>query len=666
MKAKSLISLLFFFMYLPGIIIQAQNAKIDSLKKKILNAREDSNLVKTYFRLGIALTAEKNFNAALENFNTANIIAKKVNHPGMILTTLFQKTLVYLNGLTLPDSALKYLSQLKKEAVKFKNYRMEFYAHLIAANAYCAKGSFAEAATASLDALKIAERNHFQEGIAMAHKGIGVAHAYLTDYKTAVNEYNTARDIYFALNDTLKADELLFVLGIAYGQLRDSDKAIDCLLRSLKQSEREKNEEDIHLLNNELAGHYATKGDFNKALSFAGAAYEFFKKNNNKEATANSCAKMIMYLGQVKRYKEKLPYINEMYSLSIETNNTAQQYAAVSALSNYYEDIGDYKTACALHKRELALHDSIFSNKFTAQVAEMSKKYETEKKDKELLAKESEIKIQQADANTKSTQRNFFIGGFGVMALMAVGVFRGYTQKKKANVLITGQKHIIEEKQKEILDSIHYAQRIQKTLLASTDFLNEHIPESFVLFKPKDIVSGDFYWACSVSSRQSAVNTATEYRQLFYLAVCDSTGHGVPGAFMSLLSIGFMSEAIKEKEILDPAHVFNYVRKRLIESISKDGQQDGFDGILLCIDKKTNDITYAAANNSPVIVSKGQVYNLKCDKMPVGKGEKEESFNVYSAGLNKGDTLYCYTDGYADQFGGPKAKNLSTNNLTNF
>jgi serine phosphatase RsbU (regulator of sigma subunit) len=119
-----------------------------------------------------------------------------------------------------------------------------------------------------------------------------------------------------------------------------------------------------------------------------------------------------------------------------------------------------------------------------------------------------------------------------------------------------------------MIDSINYAKLIQNTLLASKSTLETNLKDYFILFKPKDIVSGDFYWA-------------TKKDDCFYLACCDSTGHGVPGAFMSLLNIGFITEAIKEKNILEPGNIFNYVRQRLIETIGNEGQKDGFDGILI-------------------------------------------------------------------------------------
>jgi serine phosphatase RsbU (regulator of sigma subunit) len=195
-------------------------------------------------------------------------------------------------------------------------------------------------------------------------------------------------------------------------------------------------------------------------------------------------------------------------------------------------------------------------------------------------------------------------------------------------------------------------------LLAHEDLLKKNLSEFSILFKPKDVVSGDFYWATEVvGGQQSAVS------EKFYLAVCDSTGHGVPGAFMSLLNISFLNEAIIEKKMEKPGEVFDYVRKRLIENISQEGGQDGMDAILVCFDKKNNTVTYAAAHNAPLIIRKGEVIQLPTDKMPVGKGEKNIPFETRSIELQKGDLLYLYTDGFADQFGGAAGKKFKETNL---
>ncbi|MFN7910293.1 MAG: SpoIIE family protein phosphatase [Bacteroidota bacterium] len=210
---------------------------------------------------------------------------------------------------------------------------------------------------------------------------------------------------------------------------------------------------------------------------------------------------------------------------------------------------------------------------------------------------------------------------------------------------VVRQKDIIEHKQKEIVDSLNYAGRIQSTLLANETFLNKYLPNHFILFKPKDIVSGDFYFATKTSTH-------------FYIAVCDSTGHGVPGAIMSILNMAFINEAIGQHKLAEPDKILNHVRERLINSLSKYGGQDGMDGILFCIDLQSKKITYAAANNAPILIRKGEVIELECDKMPIGKGLIEKQFRLFEMNVEKDDLLVAYTDGFADQFGGPKGKKL--------
>ena len=224
------------------------------------------------------------------------------------------------------------------------------------------------------------------------------------------------------------------------------------------------------------------------------------------------------------------------------------------------------------------------------------------------------------------------------------------TELKIQSEILEQQKDLLEERQKEIIDSITYAKRIQYTLLAHDNLLQKYLPEHFILFQPKDIVSGDFYWA--VKSRSK-----------FYLAICDCTGHGVPGAFMSLLNISFLNEAINEKNIEEPNLILDYVRTRLEGSVSQDGAKDGMDGTLLCMTEGSSSISYASAYNKPVLIREGELLILPSDKMPVGKGERAQLFTLHTLEMQKGDCLYFYTDGLADQFGGPKGKKFKYKQL---
>jgi len=249
-----------------------------------------------------------------------------------------------------------------------------------------------------------------------------------------------------------------------------------------------------------------------------------------------------------------------------------------------------------------------------------------------------------------------------IYGIAALALIRGYTrwrtnslkQRQKelveevqyATTEIRQQKELVEEAHKEITDSINYAKRIQFTLLANAELLSSNLTDFFVLFKPKDIVSGDFYWA-------------TKKDDVFWLAVCDCTGHGVPGSFMSLLNISFLSEAINEKDIDDPSEVLDFVRERLIKNM--EGGRDGMDATLVRF--SNGKITYAAANNAPMLIRSGEFIDLDADDMPVGRGVKTEPFRQFEVIPQKNDLILFITDGYADQFGGPKGKKFKLANL---
>ncbi len=220
---------------------------------------------------------------------------------------------------------------------------------------------------------------------------------------------------------------------------------------------------------------------------------------------------------------------------------------------------------------------------------------------------------------------------------------------------IVEQKSIIEEKQKEILDSINYARRIQFSLLAGDALLQEHLPEHFVLFSPKDVVSGDFYWAAPVSDG-------------FMYITADCTGHGVPGAFMSLLNISKLSQVIHENKITRPDLVLNAVRTEIIRALSSHDaggeNKDGMDAILCKLDVKGMTLEYAAANNAFYIVRNNTLITCKADKMPVGKGHDDTlAFTYNRVALHPGDVIYTLTDGFADQFGGPRGKKFKYKSL---
>jgi ligand-binding sensor domain-containing protein/serine phosphatase RsbU (regulator of sigma subunit) len=230
---------------------------------------------------------------------------------------------------------------------------------------------------------------------------------------------------------------------------------------------------------------------------------------------------------------------------------------------------------------------------------------------------------------------------------LAVEVKKATVEIVKQKEVVEQQKHLIEEKHKEITDSINYAERIQRSFLATKGLLDENLGDYFVFFRPKDVVSGDFYWAARLQNGNFAYATA------------DSTGHGVPGAIMSILNISSLEKSIESHS--EPSAILDSTRKIIIERLKKDGSaeggKDGMDVSLIILNKEKKKLTYSAAHNPVWIVRNGELTELSPDKMPVGKHDKDHvPFSQNEFILQSGDVIYSLTDGFPDQFGGPRGK----------
>lgn len=218
------------------------------------------------------------------------------------------------------------------------------------------------------------------------------------------------------------------------------------------------------------------------------------------------------------------------------------------------------------------------------------------------------------------------------------------------------QKEMVEEKNKEIVDSINYALRLQQAILPPMEKVQEKLPESFILFKPKDIVSGDFYW---MDARKDTL----------LIAAVDCTGHGVPGAMVSVVGANGLNRCVKEFNLTKPSEIMDRLTDIIIETFEgneHDGEvKDGMDMAMCAIDRKNKKIEYCGANNPLWILRKGgtEVEEIKADKQPIGKFEFRKPFTNHSIALQKGDLVYIFTDGYADQFGGPKGKKFKYKTL---
>lgn len=332
-------------------------------------------------------------------------------------------------------------------------------------------------------------------------------------------------------------------------------------------------------------------------------------------------------------------------------------------LSSAYEKKGDFRKSLEYYKLYSSEKDSILDIAKQEQIAEMQEKFNAKDKEREIQLLNKNRKIAEAELEKQHVVKRSFLIGLVlaiiliimVVALLAI-IWNRYKLKTKTSYKLEEQNRIIVRKNKEITDSITYARRIQLALLPPEHQINKVIPDSFIIYKPKDIVSGDFYWI-------------EEWGRKILIAVADCTGHGVPGAFMSVVGYNMLNQAVNVYGMDKPAVILNHMNKWLYKILHQNTEEptvkDGMDICLISIDKETKRLEYAGAYNPLWILRSGKLTNLKADKFPVGVHINDEHniFTTREMQLEKGDQLYLFTDGFADQFGGPEGKKFKYRQL---
>lgn len=564
------------------------------------------------------------------------------------------------------DTSYQYASKAFLYAKKLNSrfYQAKVF-NLIGAY-FQTKGIYAKAIDYYQQSLKLGERIDNPEIILAALGNIGAIYLNTDKHKQALDYLQKSQALTEPNSPNLP--NIYNNLSIAYIGLKDYKNALTYAEKALQLFEKNKNESAM-------------------AMAYASIATAQFKIGNNKEALASfkkslSVSKKFedvyqevdAYIGIAEIYKSEHKKDSAIWygKKTLELGENIKHYSVViqanTLLIDIYKEKKDYEKAVYYQEKLQQSKDAYNKESETQMIEQKMLEYNFNKRIHEdslknaFAIRDRDTKIKENQAQIK--QDKLFKTGLIIIVFLALGfIIFAYNRVKvisSKNKLIElknkqseEQKLVILQKNKEVKDSLNYAKRIQEGLLASDKLLTKNLKKYFVFFKPKDIVSGDFYWS-------------TEYQNSFYLAICDSTGHGVPGAFMSLLNIALLSEAIKEKQIKEPHLIFNEVRERLIEIISADGHKDGFDGILIRIEKPINGaikLQYAAANNEPILVRDNQVLKLAADRMPVSKSDFNKSFTLQTIDIIEGDTLYLYTDGFADQFGGEQQKKFKRKHL---
>lgn len=604
-----------------SFIVQGQNLNMDSLEQEFTFA--NSPLQK------IEILKELFFEVQFSNPDKAFQIAKETR--AISLLTGDKPGELKLESLNLLGIAFMNMSQ--NDSALFYFQKMQETAALVNDSAFLSK----------------------------AFNNLGAVNYYQGNPSTAAFYFNKSAEIDHAMGDIEGSIISFMNIGSLYLVEKSLDSARFFLTKALEGAVEIDNKGLVATCYLNLGGI-----DFQEK-NYPDAKQHFFMAIEVGEMVSDYDVVSSAYRNLARLFQDQ-----DMYKIAIEYDKLSLEYAlkwdglsgaksAYLGLAVSYENLGMYKEAYENHKQYTAVVDTMRERQNRSSFIEMQEKYKSEQalKENEILTQKSKIKDLEIAKGAEEIQNSKIvifssIVGLILLVVLAVTLYNRNVLKQRANLKLQDAYAIIHEKNADILASIDYASKIQEALLPTKENYTL-FKDSFFLLTPKDIVSGDFLWYAEVSGKK-------------IIAAVDCTGHGVPGAFMSMIGNTFLHQIVNERGITNPAEILMELRRNVIRALNQKGdginRKDGMDMALCVLDESLGTVEFAGANNPLFMVRKGEMVEIKGDKLPVGYFEgKEIPFTNHTLQISKGDCVYLFSDGYADQFGGPKGKKFKYKQL---
>lgn len=556
------------------------------------------------------------------------------------------------------DAALEYYNKVLLLARKSGDKLKEASAINNIGLVYDDKADYTKALENYLKALQIVEKINGKRLIASTTNNIALIYQNQGKYEQALAFHHKALKIKEEIKNTKGVGNSLHNIALVYKLKGDYEKSLEYNFKALAIRESVNDMNGKALTLNNIGSVYESMEQFDKARTYFEQSLEIRKNLKDQYGLAVTVFSLGSNYFSRKQYEKGFEYMQEAVEISKKIGANELLKKEYQTMAEVYADRQNFSKAYEYQKLFINVKDSILNAETEKQINELQTKYETEKKQKEieLITKNNEIQALELNKN------KLWIWMLVVAVLLVftlAGLFYNRSKlKQKANVLLEHQNTEITQQKKEITDSINYAKRIQESILPPTEHWKKLLPDSFIFYRPKDIVSGDFYWI-------------EQKNQIVCFAAVDCTGHGVPGALMSVVGFNLLTQAVNEMNLTKPSEILKHldagVTKTLRQSNDGKGVKDGMDLSLCSLNKETNELQYAGAFNSLYYINNGVFMEIKADKFPIGVNLDGvvDNYTNHAIQLQKGDSVYLYSDGYADQFGGSKGKKFKYNQLKN-
>jgi len=515
---------------------------------------------------------------------------------------------------------------------------------------YSHQGGYTKGLEYKLKALDIYKRIGNKRGLAQLNNNVGVLHFRNQSYQQALYHYQLALQVAVEIEDEPSESTYLLNIGEVYQKIHLWDKGIEYELKSLKISEK------LGIGDNKAYGYgilgqiFKAQGKFEQAIEYQNKAIFIFNHLQDKVAEAEYLIRIAETYQAQRDTKNALHFAEKGLKVAEEVKVIEWVKEALHVMSDIYAVQGDTIAAYRYHKRYASLKDSIFNESMIKQLAQLQSLYKTSEQQARIDLLTKDKVIQDEEAQIRNIFLIVFIIGFVLITLLLWVVFRSNKRKKRDNALLQLQKNEIEDINKDINASILYAKRIQDAILPTEAQLQYHLPAHFILFQPRDIVSGDFYWF-------------QEKDGLLFFAAIDCTGHGVPGAFMSMMGDALLNQIVLDKNLTHPDLILNEMHREIRKTLRQDDNEnkDGMDLALVVIDSPQRVLEFAGAHCPLILIQNNTLEYIKGDRLSVGgfQPEKERIFQRKLFPHDVPTTFYIFSDVYQDPFGGENMRKFS-------
>lgn len=558
------------------------------------------------------------------------------------------------------DEAIKWGKRGLKHAERFGNQEFQVRVLNYLATYYQRKGDYVKQISLCMKAFKIAEgKNYFelQGGLAT---NIGGAYIRLNDDQQAIYWLDKSVKLNAKYGSLNKQSGALNNFASFYFEKGEFDKAIELQKQALSKARESGASGRIANVLSNLADSYLIKEDFIQAEKLFNEAIQMYKVSKDSYGINKVYLDFSYMYERMKKNSKAIAYADSAFILADSMDFKEMGHDAALQLAQLYEKTGNSSLAYTYQKHAYELWKLLNKEETAKSLNELRTMYEIEKFESEnlLLKKDNIIKDLDIEKNaSKIAQQNIVIfsaaGGLAILVFLLYFLSKWNKEKRVKNELLSLQKEELEKKNTEILDSIQYAKRIQAAILPPKARIRELFPESFVYYAPKDVVAGDFYWV-------------EEKDGNYLFAAADCTGHGVPGAMVSVVCNNGLNRAVREHGLTEPGRILDKAREIVQEEFEKSEEDvnDGMDIALCSINN--NRLNYAGANNPLWLIRDGELIEVKANKQPIGKFATPVDYTTHELALKKGDAIYLFTDGFIDQFGGAGDKKYKSPNFKRF